>query len=96
MTKFTQYILNKMLYETCGEDPDVIENAKIVELAENDFHITYKEDDPFDGVDFKVHIEVTREIRECERIPYPDYRDVVTFTVSESVYGDDGAFEIVL
>ena len=41
MTKMMNYALNKMLYETCGEDPDIIENVKITEISDSKFHVQY-------------------------------------------------------
>lgn len=90
MTKFMNYTLNKMLFETCGEVPDVIENAKITEIAPNHFHITYKPSDPWNGIDLKVLIEI------IEDDPYRQHRYIAHYSISDSVYGEDGDFTIEL
>lgn len=72
--------ISRMLYETCGEDLELTENAKIEILAENDFHVTYKEHDQFDGLDFKFTVS--------------PIRDTYHFNVYESVYGDTGEFDL--
>ena len=80
MLKETREAINQMLFETCGEDQELVENAKIVELAENNFHVTYKETDQFDGLDFKFIITPVR--------------DTYHFNIYESVYGDIGEFDL--
>lgn len=80
MSKEIREAINQMLFETCGEDPELVENAQIVELAENDFHVTYKEDDPFDGLDFKFTVSPVN--------------DTFHFNVYESVYADTGEFDL--
>ena len=74
--------INKMLWETCGEDRDLLENASVTEISPNTYHISYKPDDPYDGVDFKVSIAIENNI--CH------------YSVFDSVYGDDGEFTIEL
>lgn len=80
MTKEIKAAIDQMLFECCGEDRELVENAKIVELAENDFHVTYKEYDSYDGLDFKFTVEPVR--------------DTYHFNVYESVYGDTGEFDL--
>lgn len=80
MSKEIRDAINQMLFETCGEDPELVENAKIVEIAENNFHVTYKEYDQWDGLDFKFTVAPVR--------------DTYHFNVYESVYGDTGEFDL--
>ena len=80
MSKEIRDAINQMLFETCGEDPELVENAKIVEIAENNFHVTYKEYDQWDGLDFKFTVTPVR--------------DTYHFNVYESVYGDTGEFDL--
>lgn len=96
MSRLTALALYRMLFETCGEDPELLNKAKIIPIGEkeNNYHITYKEDDPFDGIDLKVEISFIREEREVEG--FLRYRDIAVYTITDSVYGDDGTFEIVL
>lgn len=89
------YAIYKMIWETCGEDPDVLENAKIVKIADdgtygNHYHITYKEKDQFEGIDLKVRVHI------LPREKYSSHKIVCQYEVYSSVYGDDGAFEIEL
>ena len=72
--------INQMLFETCGEDPELVANAEIEELAENNFHVTYKKYDPWDGLDFKFTVE--------------PIQDTYHFNIYESVYADTGEFDL--
>ena len=101
MSRLTALALYRMLYETCGEDPEMLNKAKVMPIFDSEvwdsdcvYHITYKEKDPFDGIDLKVRISFIREEREVEGITR--YRDIAVYTITDSVYGDDGTFEIVL
>lgn len=88
--KLEMYAIYKMIYETCGEDRDTFENAEITKIDENTYHITYKPNNPYDGVDFRVKIEL---------IENPDniqHRVFCHYEVFHSVYGDDGEFDIDL
>lgn len=90
MTKFMNYVLNKMLFETCGEDPDVIENVKITELSDYYYHIQYDEKNPYNGIDFKVEVQLEEDQDTIQ------HRYIAHFYIEQSVYGDNGAFEIEL
>ena len=95
MSRMNALALYRMLYETCGEDPEMLNKAKIMPVGEEDtYHITYKADDPFDGIDLKVHISFSREEREVNG--FTRYRDIAHYDIYESVYGDDGSIEIIL
>ena len=84
------YALNKMLYETCGEDPDIIENVKITEISDCKFHVQYKEKDPYDGLDFKVMITFEDDPNTIV------HRTTATYVICESVYGDPAVFDLAL
>lgn len=99
MSRLTALALYRMLFETCGEDPDVLNEAKITPIYVSDewdsecvYHITYKEDDPFEGINFKVKMKI------LPRQTKPPYKVVCQYFVYDSVYGDDSdeAFEIEL
>ena len=77
-----------MIYSTCGEDEDTLENTKVTELAEGYYHVQYKENDPYDGMDFKVRVTLMpSSISENGHVTFK-------YTTSESVYGDDGEFTL--
>lgn len=77
-----RYALERMLFETCGESQDVVENARVVMINANEYWITYKENDPMDGLDFKVKIT---------ELPYND-KKIYHFHIYDSVYADNGDF----
>lgn len=92
MNRTMQLAIYRMLYETCGEDQDLLNNAKITPIDNSDckFHIQYKENDPMDGLDLKVMIKFYRDLVDDR------YRDIAIYTIVDSVYADDGSFELVL
>ena len=77
-----RYALERMLFETCGEDQELVENARVVEIDTDTYWITYKELNPYDGVNFKVKIT---------RLPY-NSENIYHFHVYDSIYADDGDF----
>lgn len=94
MTNFMRYALTKMLYETCGEDPDLINNVKITEFEQTEenrrFHVQYKENDPYEGLDFKVQITFEENPNVIK------HRYTATYVICESVWGDPAVFDIEL
>ena len=90
MTKMMNYALNKMLFETCGEDPDIIENVKITEISDRRFHVQYKEKNPYEGIDFKVMITFEHH---TDKIVHSI---TATYVICESVYGDPAVFDLEL
>ena len=87
MDNFTMYAINKMLYETCGEDPNVVNEAKVTQISENAYHIQYRENDPYQGIDFKFRMNFIETVA---------HRYIVEFDIYESIYADTGSFEIKL
>jgi len=81
--KYENKVLERMLRETCNADDQVLENTKVTELEPSFYHVQYKEDDRWEGFDFKVKI--------TELIHYPDDY-IYHFLITESVYADDGDF----
>lgn len=80
------YAIYKMIWETCGEDRETFENASVTEICPNNFHITYKTYDPYEGMDFKVKIAF--EIIEGKTVCH--------YSIWDSKFGDDGDFDITL
>lgn len=78
--------IDLMLFSTCGEDPEILEYAKITEISPNTYHITYKEDNQFEGIDLKVKIAWKTDL-----IGSSSYFE---YTVFDSVYADDGEFTL--
>jgi len=90
--KLEMYALYRMIYECCGEDQDVLENAEISKIAPNKYHIAYKENNPYEGISFDVEISI---------IPNPSpevlqHMSIAHYSITNSVYGDDGEFDIEL
>ncbi len=80
------YAIKKMLFETCGEDPEMIANAKVTKIAPNTYHIQYSntEFDPYNEIDLKVQVT---------ELPYNGYQDDrYAYNIFESVYGETGKF----
>lgn len=78
--------LSMMLFSTCGEDEELMENAEIEEIAPDTYHVEYMIADPFKGVGLTVHIN--REMYahgQCS---------VFHYNVLSSAYGDTGEFTL--
>lgn len=89
--KLETYALYRMIYECCGEDQDVLENAEITEISPNHYHVQYKLENPYEGISFDVAITIEdNEPLICQHTKKAHY------TITNSVYGDDGEFDIVL
>lgn len=84
--KLVEYALYKMIFETCGEDPETLENAKVTEIAKNTYHVQYKEKDPYDGMDFKVKLHLDRL----------QGKPICYYDITDSVWGDNGTFKLDL
>lgn len=80
--KYTNKVLEKLLFETCGEDNELVENALVEEVGPSKYHITYKKENPYEGLDFVAQIT---------EIPYDD-KLIHHINITESVYGDNGDF----
>lgn len=89
--KLREYALYKMIFETCGEEPEMLENIHISEISPSVYHLQYKEKDPYEGVDLKVKVKLLRK-KDRKGI----YFDYAEYTVFDSVYGDDGTFNLSL
>ena len=77
-----RHALERMLFETCGEDRELVENAKVVEIDTDTYWITYNELNAIDGLNFKVKIT---------ELPYND-KTIYHFHVFDSMYADNGDF----
>jgi len=79
-----RYALERMLFETCGEDQDIVENAKVIMIAPHEYWIQYSntEFDPYNEIDLKVKITT---------LPFNE-KKLYHFHIYDSVYGDDGDF----
>jgi hypothetical protein len=86
--KLEMYALYKMIYECCGEDQDVLENAKITEIGPNAYHVEHKITNQFEGVALDVAINITEDPMSHTRTAH--------YAITNSVYGDDGEFDIEL
>ena len=82
------YALYKMIYECCGEDQDTLENVEITEISPDKYHVAYKEDNPFEGVSLDVAINIEEIL--------PTHKNVAHYAITNSVYGDNGEFDIQL
>lgn len=75
-----------MLFSTCGEDEDVLRNSYIETIGPDIFHITYKPDNQFEGMDFCVAVDAVRDTFEAlAGFHYHIFR---------SKFADDGKFSI--
>ena len=79
---YFNYPLERMLRETCDCNDEMLAEVKVSEYHPSDYHIQYKEDDPYAGFDFRVKIT---------EVPYND-EVIWHFHITESVYADDGDF----
>lgn len=90
--KLEMYALYRMIYECCGEDQEVLENAQITEIAPNKYHVEHNISNPCTGVGFDVEITIRdnmpRTMCQNSRIAH--------YNVTNSVYGDDGEFDFAL
>ena len=80
------YALYKMIWETCGEDKETLENVTVIELLPNVFHVGYKTYDPYEGMDFKVKISFKTA----------NGKTVCHYDIWDSKFGDNGDFDIIL
>lgn len=74
--------LERVLFETCGEDMQIVEEATVRIIAPNVFHVQYKEDDPMEGIDFKILIVPEKH----------NGKHTYLCHVFDSVYADNGDF----
>lgn len=86
--KLEMYALYRMIYECCGEGRDVLENVEITEISPNHYHVCYKEDNPYEGLCFDIAVSI-------EEL-FPSHKNVAHYSITNSVYGDDGEFELDL
>ena len=86
------YALYRMIYECCGEDPEVLENAKITEIAPNTYHVEHNISNPYYGVAFDVAIT----IRDNMPRTMCQHSRIAHYAITNSVYGDNGEFDIEL
>ena len=80
--------VNEMLYKTCGEDLELLMYANVEEVSPNKFHITYREDDPYEGIDLMLEID---------QVYVDNYKDPsvsVHYIVTESKYEENGDFTL--
>lgn len=80
--------ISMMLFATCGEDEDILEKAKVETVADNIYHITYKPDNQFDGLDLVVSVRREANENNCQSLFH--------YHVIESVHGDTGHFTLAI
>ena len=80
--KYSNVVIERMLKETCDCTDKMLEDVKVSEYHPSDYHIQYKEDDPFEGFDFRVKITDIQT----------ENGYVYHFNITESKYADNGDF----
>lgn len=73
-------VIARVLAETCDK-PDFV-SVKFHEITPTEYHIQYHENDPYEGLDFKIKVT---------ELPYND-SIIYHIHIYDSVYADDGDF----